>query len=573
MSIRTEHPTAATLQAYLHGRLAPAEAALLDQHLESCESCGAKLGEVGGDTFSELLQQPATQAFTGSLDNLSFDMPEELRRHSRYLVKDMIGRGGMGVVYRAVHRMMNRPVALKIIRPEFLASPQAVDRFRREVRAAAQLAHPNIVAAYDAEEVGGVHFLVMEFVNGKTLDAIVAKRGRLAVPVACHLARQVALGLDHAHSRGMVHRDIKPMNLILAEKSRVKILDFGLALSRNPDDSAEAATREGVMLGTLIYSAPEQRRSAGSVDHRADLYSLGATFAFLLTGDHPLDYPNWPASVPAELRAMLTKLMAENPADRYPSAKSVADALAPWCGTAKPTILEAEVVAEPARPRRWPMIAASTAAVLAVAFGIWAMTRNPTSEPVPTTAKSRPAPSEQWTSLLDFEPENHAVAGNWKKTGAGLQTFPVPGGRIAIPAKLPAEYDVRVEFTRTTGTQSIGVIVVQNGHKVAFELDAWDLSLGGFQNIDGRTLEHNPTRRNGMKLVNGQRYTMLVEVRRNMLRGLLDGTEVARHITNGSDLAVDKLWEMPPDTGLALLAWMSTATFHSLSIAPRRLVY
>jgi tRNA A-37 threonylcarbamoyl transferase component Bud32 len=567
MTLQMEHPDAATLQAYLHGRLDPAEAAKLDSHLESCEVCGVKLGEVEADTFSDLLRLPATQAFTSTMGEFRPDLPVELRSHGRYQVQDRIGRGGMGVVYRAVHRMMNRPVALKIIRPEYLASPQAVERFRREVRAAAQLSHANIVAAYDAEEVGGLHFLVMEFVNGKTLDAIVAKRGKLEVPAACHLARQVALGLDHAHSRGMVHRDIKPQNLILADRSKVKILDFGLALSR-AEDTTESATREGIMLGTLIYSAPEQRRSAATVDARADLYSLGATLAFLLIGDHPLDAPNWPDHIPAELRAILTKLMAERPEERFPTAKAVAEALTPFC-TTKPPVVEAEIVEEPVRSRRWPVILASAAALLAVAFGIWAMTRKPKVEPGPTPTKDEPAPSAEWASLLGFDPAKAAVGGRWRMTPEGLHVSPTEAARLAIPATVPAEYDLRVEFTRHTGENSIGVIGVMNGRQFVFELDAWTQHLGGFQNIAGLTLRDNPTRRTNMILNNGRRYTMLVEVRRGSIRGLLDGIEIARHATDGSDLSVNEEWPMPSQSGLGLVAWKSGTTFHRVEIAKR----
>lgn len=572
----TDHPSAAMLQAYLHGRLPSSEAADLDRHLETCAECGEKLGQVGNDTYSELLRLPATQAFTGSIENLDISLPSELRSHSRYQIQDQLGRGGMGVVYRAVHRMMHRPVALKIIRPEYVSSPQAVERFRREVRAAAQLSHPNIVAAYDAEEIGGLHFLVMEYVDGKTLDAIVAKRGPLPVPIACNLTRQVALGLDHAHSRGMVHRDIKPMNLILAGKSKVKILDFGLALCRSPGNANEPGTREGIMLGTMIYSAPEQRKSAGTVDARADLFSLGATLAFLLIGDHPIDYPNWPETIPEGVQDILNKLMTDSPGDRFPSARAAAEALAPWCGTKTP-IVEAQLVEEtPPRSRRLPVILASAVAVLAVAFGIWAMTRDRSTkiaatDPAPTNPVP-PKTTPNWVSLLGFEPRRHIVAGNWSTNPDGLHVTPSLGARIAVPATLPPEYDLRVEFTRHTGVNSIGAIVVQNGQRVVFELDAWEQNLGGFQSIGGRTLVNNPTRRDGVRLINGRRYTILVEVRRDSLRGLLDGVEIARYATDGSDLSLDKVWGMPPTTGLGLVAWNSETTFHKVELnsAPNR---
>ncbi len=562
----TDHPNETILKAYAQGRLTLAEAESLDRHLEGCEECGRKLADVGSDTYSDLLRLPATQAYTGPLGPLQTDLPSELHNHSRYEIKELLGRGGMGVVYRALHRMMHRPVALKLIRPEFLASPQAVERFRREVRAAASLAHPNIVTAYDAEEVGGVHFLVMEYVNGKTLDAIVHKRGPLSVSIACNLARQVALGLDHAHSREMVHRDIKPLNLILADKSKVKILDFGLALCQRPDDGQEPATKEGQALGTLLYSAPEQRDSAGTVDARADQYSLGATLVFLLTGEPPLRVPVVSEPIPAGVREIVNRLMEKSPEDRYPSAKAVADALAPWCSS-RPLALD---IATPSRTRGTAVVLATALVLIACAVTIWAVTRKGTTPPIDPTTAGTENRNPQWSSLLGFDPEQYAVAGNWTTLDGGLRVNAVQNARIAIPATIPAEYDLRVRFTRQTGSDSVGAIVVQNGHQVVFELDAWRKHLGGFQQIGGRTILDNPTRRENIVLNNNRPYTMLVEVRRDSLRGQLDGTEVARHKTDGSDLSMDaEFWSLPNKTSLGLVAWDSATVFHSVEIAPR----
>ena len=564
MTTSAEHPNDHLLQAYVQGRLPLADAAALDRHLESCDECGHKLAEVGTDTYSDLLRLPVTEAHIGVIEPLSAELPSEMRNHGRYEIQELLGRGGMGVVYRAVHRMMHRSVALKLIRPEFLASPEAVERFRREVRAAAQLAHPNIVAAYDAEEVGGVHFLVMEYVNGKTLDAIVRKRGPLSVSIACHLARQVALGLDHAHSRDLVHRDIKPHNLILADKCKVKILDFGLALCQRPEGGGEPTTKEGQALGTLLYSAPEQRQSAGTVDARADQYSLGATLAFLLTGESPLPQTNWPETIPEGVRAILTRLMAKSPDDRYPSAKAVAEALTPWCSTRLPTL-----ETSPSRSRKFAFAIATGVVLFAVGVGIWSQMRSRSVEPVVPSKQSETVDRE-WSSLLDFDSARHAVAGEWRMVNGELHVSAALGARIAIPGTVPAEYDLGIDFTRETGSQSVGAIVVQNGHRAVFELDAWNQHLGGFQNIAGRTLKDNATRRDDIRLFNKRRYTMLVEVRRDSIRGLLDGREVAVHRTNGLDLSIDsENWAMPLGTTLGLVAWDSATTFHRVAIAPR----
>ena len=155
---------------------------------------------------------------------------------------DRLGEGGMGVVYKAEHRMMGRVVALKVLAPHLTANSEAVARFLQEVAAAGKLSHPNIVISHDAGEASGQHFLVMEFVEGISLDRLVSRRGPLAVTMACHFARQVALGLQHASEKGMVHRDIKPQNLMVTRKGQVKILDFGLArLARSAEAGAMKA--------------------------------------------------------------------------------------------------------------------------------------------------------------------------------------------------------------------------------------------------------------------------------------------------------------------------------------------
>src|SRR5262249_48397369 len=191
------------------------------------------------DTLRDAATQPPASAddFTASPDTAfpateaaADEAPEALACHGRYRVVRLLGQGGMGAVYEAEHRVMQRPVALKVINRAFTASPAAVERFRREVRAASKLSHPNVVTAFDAETAaGGTHFLVMEFVAGSTLARLVKQRGPLPVAEACDYVRQAALGLQHAHERGMVHRDVKPENLILTHDGCVKVLDFGLA--------------------------------------------------------------------------------------------------------------------------------------------------------------------------------------------------------------------------------------------------------------------------------------------------------------------------------------------------------
>jgi len=208
----------------------------------------------------------------------------------QYVLLERLGEGGMGEVFKARHAKLGRVVALKVIRRERVAKEDAVRRFRREIQAVAQLSHPNIVLAFDADEAGDHHFFVMEYVEGTDLAKLVKKGGPLPVRDACLYVQQAALGLQHACERGMVHRDIKPHNLLLtASGGTVKLLDLGLArlVDTGMEDHSGTLTRDQSIMGTPDYIAPEQARDARKADVRSDLYSLGCTLYHLLTGVVP----------------------------------------------------------------------------------------------------------------------------------------------------------------------------------------------------------------------------------------------------------------------------------------------
>jgi serine/threonine protein kinase len=265
-----------------------------------------------------------------------------------YVLLERLGEGGMGAVFKARNWKLGRVAALKLIRKERLANADAVRRFRREIRAAAQLTHPNIVHAYDADEVDGAHFFVMEYVVGRDLARVVQEQGPLPIALACDCVRQAALGLQHAHERGMVHRDIKPANLLLTEQGVVKILDLGLAQLSGPaaDEETSTLTDEGMVMGTLDYIAPEQVADSHTVDIRADLYSLGCTFYHLLAGrapfppcnpveklfkhryEQPAPLEQSRSEVPPSVAAVVARLMAKLPADRYQTPAELAAVLA-----------------------------------------------------------------------------------------------------------------------------------------------------------------------------------------------------------------------------------------------------
>ena len=266
----------------------------------------------------------------------------------RYVILDTLDSGGMGLVFKALHRSLDRIVALKTLPPLAVDSPDKVKRFQREARAAAKLSHANIVTTHDAHESDGVHFLVMEYVKGKDLDKVVKENGPLPVGKAVNCILQAARGLEHAHKQGIIHRDIKPANLLLDEDGVVKVLDMGLARIESGDDEqtvSQDLTMAGSVMGTVAYMSPEQALDTHMADHRSDIYSLGCTLHFLLTGK-PLyketasvqtilanrDKAIPPLSdatddVPEELIAVYHRMLAKKPEDRFQSMTEAIEAL------------------------------------------------------------------------------------------------------------------------------------------------------------------------------------------------------------------------------------------------------
>jgi tRNA A-37 threonylcarbamoyl transferase component Bud32 len=270
--------------------------------------------------MDEIPETPAPRVFSG-----------------RYELNHLIARGGMAEVYRAHDRLLDRPVALKVLFPELSVDRSFVERFRREAQAAANLSHPNIVPVFDWGEDTGTYFIVMEFVDGRPLSSILKTAGPLAADRTAEIAAPVAAALGYAHKHGVVHRDVKPGNVLITDDGQVKVTDFGIARAVNTEESL---TQTGAVMGTATYFSPEQAEGMG-VDARTDIYSLGVVLFEMVTGRPPFlgdtpvavaskhvrDHPPLPRelnpSIPPTFEAIILKAMDKNPDNRYATSEEL----------------------------------------------------------------------------------------------------------------------------------------------------------------------------------------------------------------------------------------------------------
>ncbi|MEA2457304.1 MAG: hypothetical protein QOC95_276 [Thermoleophilaceae bacterium] len=379
-----------------------------------------------------------------------------------FVIEGAAGRGGMGVVYRARQQRPERIVALKVISPELAGDPAFQDRFERESQIAAQIEHPNVIPVYAVGDEAGVLYIAMRFVVGTDLRATLTQEGRLEPQRAAAIVDQVAQALDAAHAHGLVHRDVKPSNVLVSisgGREHVYLTDFGL--SRLVEGS-QGVTATGGVVGTIDYIAPEQARGE-RVDARTDVYSLGCMFFHLLTGTVPFPLPSDVAKLyahtaepppaarervtelPAALDDVLTRAMAKNPDDRYPSAGDLGRAALAAVGDGPvaggehsvATGAAAPVGSEPApsvldtsRRRRWPLVAGA-AAVVVLAVAIVLLVSGGDNGKPSAAGDASPAPSGERTVGV-------------RRASAGSLRYELA---LSVPAKVPESSPETVPLT------------------------------------------------------------------------------------------------------------------------------
>ncbi|MCS6849749.1 MAG: serine/threonine protein kinase [Gemmataceae bacterium] len=404
---------------------------------------------------------------------------------NEYKILDRIGRGRMAGVYKAVHPL-GATVAIKVLPPSRAKDPHFLARFRREARMALKLKHPNVVRSFHIGACQGLYFIVMEYLEGETLEETLQRRKRLTVPEAARIIHQALLGLQHIHEQGMVHRDLKPANLMLVPPGNVstgdqnllrwtvKILDIGLGRTffdeSEPTSLDEQLTGEGVLLGTPDYLAPEQARSARSVDIRADIYSLGCVFYHTLTGQPPFPDTNiitqmirhsteaprpvkqFNPEVSDGVQQVLNVMMAKDPGQRYATPEQAARALQPFLTTA----------VEPSRPSDDPAMRSYLA---------WVETQTHDEIPVPSgQALSGKAAPPGKRAKGSFPGKKASKKHRLKKlkqksvssTKRGRPPAPPPGEKIDVelvpyqePRRLPGE-----KFFRRYGLSRRDVVML-----------------------------------------------------------------------------------------------------------------
>jgi predicted Ser/Thr protein kinase len=471
-------------------------------------------------------------------------------RFGGFELLEILGRGGMGVVYKARQTSLDRIVALKVLAPGVAGDPDFAGRFDREAKLLASVNHPNVVQVHDFGREGGVHFLVMEYVDGESLDDAF-RRGGLEPARLTRVLRDVARGLSRIHGVGLVHRDLKPANILLARDGSAKIGDFGLAVG-----SGTRAGDQSYFIGSPHYASPEQARGA-PVDARSDLYALGVILYEGFEGRPPfesttpqallakhLEDPVPPMSrAPAKIQSLVRALLQKAPADRPATSEKVAESLDRVLG-----------------PRFWLRLVVGAAVVLLVlAAGIWRL----------RTPARWVAPEEQgWKDLLKgVDPQRDRVSGNWAWDDGTLVSDATERAKLMLRYDPPAEYDYRVFFSRIQGIGDVNLLLSKGGRSFAWCMGGMGNTQAGFGSINRKWAPEkgNPSRVK-LAIEPGIVYEARVEVRNSGVRAFVNGSKVCEWATDYSDFSLEGPWSLHDEAKIGLGTFTSPTRFHGMQV-------
>ena len=511
--------------------------------------------------------------------------PEELSSTlPAYEVTALLGRGGMGAVYRAVQRSLKRDVAIKVLPPTADDELKFAERFRHEAETLARLNHPGIVHIHDfGETADGLLYLVMEYVDGTDVHRLIQASGRLSEDYALAVTAHVCDALTYAHSRGIVHRDIKPANVLIDQEGNVKVADFGLAKMVDPQFDS-GLTMSNVALGTPDYVAPEVLSCGMEVDHRADLYAVGVMLYQMLTGELPRGLFKLPSQkyreIDPRLDGVICRALEPDREERYQSAVEVRAELFEISTARLARMEDASLIVPTPMPRR--RIRGKTAVMIGglavlVAAGTWGW--NTLSGRGSASTKAPPAEID----LLKFvDLKRDVIAGDWYWDPGGLRSRGsgmVPGERggyprVEFPQAPPPEYDFEVEFTADTDEQDAGVVFSIGGKQTALIMNIHGGTgyIAGLDGVSGAPMHMRLTNdgRPSPYFKKGARQVALVQVRKDRVKTLLDG-EVIEDWTVPSnlvnDLALGSDFALSDPAYLGLLAAPATpVVFHRVVV-------
>ena len=432
-------------------------------------------------------------------------------------IETPLGRGGMGAVYLARQVSLDREVAIKVLASELADDPLFLERLEREARMMAKLRHPNIVTVHDFQKLeDGSAAIVMEFIEGGSLREKMRQHPNgLPLEDALRIIRQIAAGLETAHAAGMIHRDMKPENVLLDMDGTARVSDFGLALPLH--EGTARLTLTGTAVGTVDYMAPEQFKG-GELDARLDIFALGVIAYELLTGQTPrgsFDPPHrLRAEIPMSVSAVVMRALHPNPEERFAT-------------------LEAFVLALHSQPMRrrkiWPWLLG--AFVISVA-GLWQMM------PLDEVPQFHPGPWRD--AIAGTRIYEDVFGGDWRNED-GILTSNEQICVLRLEQEMPEFYDVRMRFTRLSGEHSVALFIRVNGSVGCCDLDAWREGLAGLQLISGQSLMDGYGFR--FPVENGRSYEMLVEVRPGSVRVSVDGVFKKAFDVEGKYLSIPAEWD------------------------------